>query len=148
MKTVEGAQSDFRLILRAWEILPTSKNAFCVYKCTACQVVNDVETEINLFDESSGTQKLFGLLPFIAESLITGTVLVIDELDAKIHPVRANSLNKINPELQYYAAWSNECIEFWFLLYFAYYTANNHRTEYISFLKKMKMQRKKTIKQL
>lgn len=47
---------------------------------------------------------------------------------------RANSLNKINPELQYHAAWSNECIEFWFLLHFAYYTANNHRTEYISFL--------------
>lgn len=50
-------------------------------------LVNEVETEINLFDESSGTQKLFGLLPFIAESLLTGTVLVIDELDAKIHPV-------------------------------------------------------------
>ena len=47
---------------------------------------------------------------------------------------RANSLNKINLELQYHAAWSNECIEFWFLLHFAYYTANNHRTEYISFL--------------
>ena len=49
--------------------------------------VNDVETEINLYEESSGTQKLFGLLPFIAESLLTGTVIVIDELDAKIHPV-------------------------------------------------------------
>ena len=49
--------------------------------------VNDMETEINLYEESSGTQKLFGLLPFIAESLLTGTVLVIDELDAKIHPV-------------------------------------------------------------
>lgn len=47
---------------------------------------------------------------------------------------RANSLNKDNPNLQYHAAWSNECIEFWFLLHFAYYTANNHRTEYISFL--------------
>ncbi len=47
---------------------------------------------------------------------------------------RAESLNKENPELQYHAAWSNECIEFWFLLHFAYYTANNHRTEYISFL--------------
>ena len=47
---------------------------------------------------------------------------------------RANSLNKIKPELQYHEAWSNECIEFWFLLHFAYYTANNHRTEYISFL--------------
>lgn len=47
---------------------------------------------------------------------------------------RADSLNKDNSELQYYTAWSNECIEFWFLLHFAYYTANNHRTEYISFL--------------
>ena len=49
--------------------------------------VDDVETELDLSDESSGTKKLFGLLPFIATSLITGTTLVIDELDAKIHPV-------------------------------------------------------------
>ena len=26
---------------------------------------------------------------------------------------RANMLNQKNPELQYHAAWSNECIEFW-----------------------------------
>ena len=50
-------------------------------------LVDDVETELSLSDESSGTKKLFGLLPFIAESLLNGTVLVIDELDAKIHPV-------------------------------------------------------------
>ena len=50
-------------------------------------VVDDYETELNLFDESSGTKKLFGLLPFIAKSLSVGTTLVIDELDAKIHPV-------------------------------------------------------------
>lgn len=49
--------------------------------------VDEVETELELADESSGTKKLFGLLPFIAASLITGTTLVIDELDAKIHPV-------------------------------------------------------------
>lgn len=47
---------------------------------------------------------------------------------------RANSLNKDKLNLQYHVAWSNECIEFWFLLHFAYYTSNNHRTEYISFL--------------
>ena len=47
---------------------------------------------------------------------------------------RAEKLNKENEELQYHTAWSNECIEFWFLLHFAYYTANNHRAEYISFL--------------
>ena len=50
-------------------------------------VVNEYEAELNLLDESSGTKKLFGLLPFIAKSLLKGTTLVIDELDAKIHPV-------------------------------------------------------------
>ena len=50
-------------------------------------VVDECEAELNLFDESSGTKKLFGLLPFIAKSLLKGTTLVIDELDAKIHPV-------------------------------------------------------------
>ena len=49
-------------------------------------VVDNYEAELNLFDESSGTKKLFGLLPFIAKSLSVGTTLVIDELDAKIHP--------------------------------------------------------------
>ena len=50
-------------------------------------VVNEYEVDLNLLDESSGTKKLFGLLPFIAKSLLKGTTLVIDELDAKIHPV-------------------------------------------------------------
>lgn len=50
-------------------------------------LVDGYETELNLLEESSGTRKLFGLIPFIAGCLLTGTVLVIDELDAKIHPV-------------------------------------------------------------
>ena len=50
-------------------------------------IIDEYEAELNLFDESSGTKKLFGLLPFIAKSLLRGTTLVIDELDAKIHPV-------------------------------------------------------------
>ena len=50
-------------------------------------VVDGYCAEITLGDESSGTQKIFGLLPFIAKSLVMGTTLVIDELDAKIHPV-------------------------------------------------------------
>lgn len=50
-------------------------------------LVEGYEAELNLLEESSGTKKLFGLLPFIADSLLTGTSLVIDELDAKIHPV-------------------------------------------------------------
>lgn len=50
-------------------------------------IVDGYEAELNLSDESSGTRKLFGLLPFIASSLVYGATLVIDELDAKIHPV-------------------------------------------------------------
>lgn len=49
--------------------------------------VNGCSTELTLAEESSGTRKLFGLLPFIARSLVVGTTLVIDELDAKIHPL-------------------------------------------------------------
>ena len=47
---------------------------------------------------------------------------------------RVDKLNLENSQLQYPAAWSNECIEFWFVLHFAYYTSNNHRSEYIRFL--------------
>lgn len=50
-------------------------------------MVEGYEAELNLLEESSGTKKLFGLLPFIADSLLSGTSLVIDELDAKIHPI-------------------------------------------------------------
>ena len=49
--------------------------------------VDGYSAELSLAEESSGTKKLFGLLPFIAKSLTYGTTLVIDELDAKIHPV-------------------------------------------------------------
>ena len=37
--------------------------------------------------KNSGTKKLFGLLPYIAKSLVRGTTVVIDELDVKIHPL-------------------------------------------------------------
>ena len=40
--------------------------------------IDGYETELNLLEESSGTKKLFGLMPFIADSLLRGTSLVID----------------------------------------------------------------------
>jgi len=43
---------------------------------------------------------------------------------------RLEQYNEENPDVKYHAAWSNECIEFWFLLHFQYYTANTHRNEY------------------
>ena len=47
---------------------------------------------------------------------------------------RADKPNLENPILQYHATRSNEYIELWFILHFAYYTSNNHKTEYIRFL--------------
>jgi len=49
---------------------------------------------------------------------------------------RTKALNMQDENVQYHAAWSNECIEFWFLLHFDNYTSNNHRTEYIEYLNK------------
>ena len=50
-------------------------------------IVDGESIELTLSEESSGTKKLFGFLPYIAKSLVFGTTLVIDELDAKIHPL-------------------------------------------------------------
>lgn len=35
---------------------------------------------------------------------------------------------------QCHATWSNQRIEFWFLLHFCFYTNNNHRSDYIRLL--------------
>ncbi len=43
-------------------------------------------TWLNLSEESSGTKKIFGLLRPIITALQHGAALVVDELDAKLHP--------------------------------------------------------------
>lgn len=42
--------------------------------------------ELPFSAESSGTKKIFNILPRIADSILFGRTLLIDELDAKIHP--------------------------------------------------------------
>jgi AAA15 family ATPase/GTPase len=49
-------------------------------------VVEDQEYELDLGEESSGTRKLFSFLPLIIEALQRGGVMIIDEMDAKLHP--------------------------------------------------------------
>lgn len=44
---------------------------------------------------------------------------------------KSEELNKINETIKYNIAWSNECIELWFLLHFCYYTSSNGRKDYI-----------------
>lgn len=50
-------------------------------------VVDNKKYELKLAEESNGTIKVFGILPFIADSLLSGKTLVVDELDAKLHPL-------------------------------------------------------------
>ena len=42
--------------------------------------------ELPFYEESEGTQKLLGVLPYIMLALKEGRVIIIDELDAKLHP--------------------------------------------------------------
>lgn len=50
--------------------------------------------------------------------------------------LRLEQYNDDSIDVQYHAAWSNECIEFWFLLHFQYYTSNTHRNEYRRILRR------------
>lgn len=47
---------------------------------------------------------------------------------------RTNELNKQNSNIQYHCAWSNQCIELWFILHFSYYQSDNHRRYYVDYL--------------
>ena len=90
----------------------------------------DKQRSLNIFKDSKSISKI---TPFI------GIWCVYDKDSFPSNDVngvvqRAEVLNQKNPDIQYHAAWSNECIEFWFMLHFAYYTANNHRSEYKKFL--------------
>lgn len=48
--------------------------------------VNNGKYQLKYEQESNGTQKLFNVLPLVIFALSEGRVLVIDELDAKLHP--------------------------------------------------------------
>lgn len=49
---------------------------------------------------------------------------------------RIKQLNQESTKIKYNAAWSNQCIEYWFILHFDYYVANNDRSFYIEYLNK------------
>lgn len=48
----------------------------------------------------------------------------------------AAHLNTQRSDVQYYVAWSNECIEYWFILHFEFYESNTTRKDYRKFLHK------------
>ena len=58
----------------------------CGRRVLVKHVVNGKEYELRLCEESSGTQKLMGLATIVFNALEEGSALVVDELDAKLHP--------------------------------------------------------------
>lgn len=90
MKEMDIDISDYR----------TEKSADKIKVFTSHMVEND-EYELELFEESNGTIKVFGILPHVADSLLSGTTLVIDELDAKLHPLLLKYIIDLfrNPEI-------------------------------------------------
>ena len=69
---------------------------------------NNKEYEIEFIYESEGTRKLFSLIPELIEAMRNGGLVIIDELDAKLHPkllkyiimlFKANVLNRKNAQL-------------------------------------------------
>ncbi len=66
------------------------------------------EYELEFNEESEGTKKLFSLIPNIIDAILKGGVVILDELDAKLHPkllkyiimiFKERSLNKENAQL-------------------------------------------------
>lgn len=49
-------------------------------------VVGGSQYELRLSEESAGTQKLMGLASILLSALETGSTVLVDELDAKLHP--------------------------------------------------------------
>ncbi len=50
------------------------------------RTINDKVFELSLADESDGTRKLIAALPVLLLALAEGRLVIIDELDAKLHP--------------------------------------------------------------
>lgn len=68
--------------------------------------IADCDYELELGNESEGTQKLFSVLPIIMVALAQGRVVVIDELDAKLHPKLLRYIISLfkNPEINRFGA--------------------------------------------
>jgi hypothetical protein len=53
----------------------------------------------------------------------------------KVKNLNSNTYNAKN-KIKYSVAWSNQCIEYWFILHFVYYPSDNDREKYKQYLHK------------
>lgn len=64
-------------------------------------IVGNTSYQLDLRDESEGTVKILSALPAVVTTLATGGLLLVDELDAKLHPQLLRAIVKLykTPEL-------------------------------------------------
>lgn len=55
------------------------------------KIIGEVDFDLNR-DESEGTKKYFNIVGAIIEALLSGKLVIIDELDARLHPILVNSI--------------------------------------------------------
>ena len=70
------------------------------------RIINDIAYDIPFANESDGTKKLFAALPVMILALKEGRLLIVDELDAKLHPVLLRYVIKLftNRKINKYGA--------------------------------------------
>lgn len=76
------------------------------YDVITDHIVNDKVFQLELDEESEGTIKLFSFLPLVLHALQEGCVLMVDELDTKLHPKLLKYIIMLfkNPEINKHGA--------------------------------------------
>jgi hypothetical protein len=81
----EGAQVTFKVDAAAGGVMESHLEKGEILRPRFTHVVGDISAEMELGDESDGTQKLFALAGPVFDILQKGLVLVVDELDRSLH---------------------------------------------------------------
>ena len=79
-KRIVQALNDMGIDLRGYRFDENEKQLYTQ------RTVNGKSYELRFMDESDGTQKLIAVLPVLLMALREGRLVIIDELDAKLHP--------------------------------------------------------------
>ena len=93
---VLGMLSDLDIPISDYEILEeTDGNGEKKIKFTTTHMVQERAFQLDISNESEGTVKLLSILPGVIVSLLFGGFLLVDELDAKLHPQLLKYLVKL-----------------------------------------------------
>ncbi|MCL2217205.1 MAG: ATP-binding protein [Defluviitaleaceae bacterium] len=97
MSEIDIPISDIEITLRSDEV----HGEKTVDKVHFIRDIDGDKYKLNIFEESGGTFKLFGLLPHVLIALKGGMLMVVDEMDAGLHPKLLRHIVKLfkNPKI-------------------------------------------------